>query len=77
MASSVFGRMLSVGAIRFDSALAERVGQGEVGRCTALADSACQWMYSRRLRHPHMIQIADVAILKAYLGMLCCHINKL
>ena len=38
MASSDFGRMLSVGAIRF--ALAERVGQGEVGGCTALADSA-------------------------------------
>ena len=31
--------MLSVGAIRFEigSALAERVGQGEVGGCTALA----------------------------------------
>ena len=33
-----FGRMLSVGAIHL--ALAERVGQGEVGGCTALADSA-------------------------------------
>ena len=34
--------MLSVGAIRFQdigSALAKRVGQGEVGGCTALADS--------------------------------------
>ena len=40
--SSDFGRMLSVGAIRFEdrSALAERMGQGEVGGCTALADSA-------------------------------------
>ena len=42
MASSDFGRMLSVGAIRFEdsSALAERVGQGEVGESTALPDSA-------------------------------------
>ena len=34
--------MLSVGAIRFEdgSALAERVGQGKVGGCTVLADSA-------------------------------------
>ena len=34
--------MLSVGAICFEdsSALAERVGQGEVGGCTALGDSA-------------------------------------
>ena len=35
--------MLSVGAIRFeDRLLAERVGQGEVGGCTILADSAWQ-----------------------------------
>ena len=34
--------MLSVGAIRFQdsSALTERVGQGEMGGCTALTDSA-------------------------------------
>ena len=34
--------MLSVGTIRLKigSALAERVGQGEVGGCTTLADSA-------------------------------------
>ena len=38
--SSVFGRVLSVGAICFE--LAERVGQGEVGVCTPLADSAWQ-----------------------------------
>ena len=35
MASSDVGRMLSVGAICF-----ERVGQGEVGECTTLADNA-------------------------------------
>ena len=40
LALSVFGHMLSVGATRF--ALAERVGQGEVDGCTALADSALQ-----------------------------------
>ena len=39
--------MLSVGAIvqfilKIGSALAERVGQGEVGGCTALPDSAWQ-----------------------------------
>ena len=40
--TSDFGHMLSVGAIHFEdgSALAERVGQGEVGGRTALADSA-------------------------------------
>ena len=33
--------MLSVGAIHFEgSALAERVGQGEVGGCTPLGDNA-------------------------------------
>ena len=34
--------MLSVGVIRFEDRFcaAERVGQGEVGGCTALADSA-------------------------------------
>ena len=37
--ASVFGHMLSVGAISFE-ALEERMGQGEVGGCTALADSA-------------------------------------
>ena len=62
MASSDFGRMLSVGAIRFEDRLcASRkggtggggwdrgrwVGQGEVGGYTALADSA--W---RRLQLP-------------------------
>ena len=47
MASSDFGRMLSVGAIQIGFVLAERVGQGEVGGCTALADSA--W---RRLQLP-------------------------
>ena len=36
MASSHFGRMLSVGTIRFE----EGVGQGEVGGSTALPDSA-------------------------------------
>ena len=48
--ASDFGRMLSVGAqsvLKIGSALAERVGQGEVGACTALADSA--W---RRLQLP-------------------------
>ena len=37
-----FGCMLSVGAIhlKIGSALAERVGQGEVGGCTPLADGA-------------------------------------
>ena len=40
--SSDFGRMLAVGAIRFEdrAALAERVGQEEVGGCTPLANSA-------------------------------------
>ena len=36
MASSDFGRMLSIGAIRFEN----RVGQGEVGGSTALTGSA-------------------------------------
>ena len=46
MASSDFGCMLSVGTIRFEvgSALVERVGQGELGGCTALADSAWRWL---------------------------------
>ena len=46
MALSVFARMLSVGAIRFEdcSALAERVGREEVGGCTALAASAWWWL---------------------------------
>ena len=42
MTTSKFGRMLTVGAVHFKegSALTERVGQEEVGGCTALADSA-------------------------------------
>ena len=42
MALSDFGRMLLVGAIclKIGSALAEWVGQGEVGGCTPLGDSA-------------------------------------
>ena len=49
MASSDFGRMLSVAqsVLKMGSALAERVGQVEVGGCTALAD--CAW---RRLQLP-------------------------
>ena len=39
MASSDFGHMLSVGAIRF-----EEVGLGEVGGSTALPDSAWGWL---------------------------------
>ena len=38
---------LAQSVLKIGSALAERVGQGEVGRCTALADSA--W---RRLQLP-------------------------
>ena len=39
---TLFGHMLSVGAICFEigSALAEKVGQGEVDGCTTLANSA-------------------------------------
>ena len=33
---------LAQSVLKIDSALAERVGQGEVGGCTALADSAWQ-----------------------------------
>ena len=46
MASSDFGHMLSVGAIqlKIGSALAEKVGQGEVGGSTALPDSARWWL---------------------------------
>ena len=49
MASSDFGRcyQLAQSVLKIGSALAERVGQGEVGGCTALADSA--W---RRLQLP-------------------------
>ena len=40
--ASKFGRMLSIGAIllKIGSALADRVGRGDVGGCTALANSA-------------------------------------
>ena len=47
MASSDFGRMLSVGASVLKilgSALPERVGQGEVGGYTALPDSEWWWL---------------------------------
>ena len=49
MASSDFGRMLSVGAIRFEDRFcaSRKGGTGGVGGCSALADSA--W---RRLQLP-------------------------
>ena len=49
MESSDFGCMLSVGAIRFEDRFcaSRKGGKGEVGGCTALADSA--W---RRLQLP-------------------------
>ena len=40
MASSDFGRMLSVDAIRFEDGFCASVGQGEVGGSTILPDSA-------------------------------------
>ena len=40
MASSDFGCMLSVGAIHFDDMFCAREGQGKVGGCTPLSDSA-------------------------------------
>ena len=35
---------LAQSVLKIGSALAERVGQGEVGGCTALADSAWRWL---------------------------------
>ena len=35
---------LAQSVLKIGSALTERVGQGEVGGCTALADSAWQWL---------------------------------
>ena len=35
---------LAQSVLRIGSALAERVGQGEVGGCTTLDDSAWQWL---------------------------------
>ena len=57
MASSDFGRMLWVGAIRFeDRFCASRKGgtgggQGEVGGCTALADSTW-WLLQLAVEKP-------------------------
>ena len=61
--------MLSVGAIRFEdrSALAERVGQGAVGGCTALAGSARQADSVRQL-----LQLATERAWSALDGQFFC-----
>ena len=53
MASSDFGHMhqLAQSILKIGSALAERVGQGEVGGYTALPDSAC-WQLQLPVEKP-------------------------
>ena len=67
---SDFGRMLSVGAIRFEdsSALAERVGQGKVSGYTALPDSAC-WQLQLLVGKPWSMMVGPFVCFHAQMGV--------
>ena len=62
--------MLSVGPIRLKigSALAERVGQGEVGGCTPLGDSA-GWLLQLAVEMPWSAPVGPFVCFLAQMGV--------